>query len=176
MKNIVLIGFMGTGKTSTGRALSQRLGKAFIDLDQYIEEAAGETIPQMFEQRGEAYFRAREREAVEQVAGRQNAVISTGGGTVKDPINVSLLKRRGVMVCLTARPETILARTAHTGERPVLDGEDTGDRLLAIERLLKERERFYAQADFSVDTSDVSPMQVTERIVRALKARGELRG
>lgn len=172
VKNIVLIGFMGTGKTSTGRVLAQKLGAAFLDLDQEIEREAGMAIPDMFAQKGEAYFRAREHEMVERVAGRRNAVISTGGGTVKDPRNVAALRENGVIVCLQADVETILERTASKGERPVLDKEDQGNRRMAIEKLIEERRELYRQADFSVDTSKLSPLQVVEEILHYLKARG----
>ena len=178
MKNVVLIGFMGTGKTSTGKVLAQRLGKAFIDLDSRIEEEYGESIPQMFATKGETYFRECERAVVLKTSDRANAVISTGGGTVKNAENVAALKKHGVMICLTATPEAILERTCRQGTRPILDavGEDKESRLQAIEQLLAERAEMYAQADFEIDTSDASPMQVVERIVKALKSRGELHG
>ena len=97
MKNIVLIGFMGTGKTSTGRMLAARLGAAFIDMDQRIEEETGMSIPAMFEKKGESFFRSREKQLVRRLSARRNAVISTGGGTVKDPENVAMLHRDGVI-------------------------------------------------------------------------------
>lgn len=174
MKNIVLIGFMGTGKTSTGRVLAQRLGAAFLDLDAEIEKAYGMSIPDMFAQKGEAYFRRCEHEMVEKAAARQNAVISTGGGTVKDPENMKALRERGVIVCLKADVDTILARTASKGDRPVLDNEDQGDRRRAVEKLIDERRELYKQADFSVDTSKLSPLQVVDEILHHLKTRGVL--
>lgn len=176
MKNIVLIGFMGTGKTSTGKVLAQRLGKAFIDMDNRIEEEQGVSIPEIFETKGEPHFRQLEKDLVKKLSERANAVISTGGGTIKDPENVALLKKSGLIVCLTASPEVILERTERKGERPVLDGADKGDRLSAIEKLLAEREQFYKQADYFIDTGDMSPLQVAERIVHTLKSRGELHG
>ena len=109
---------------------------------------------------------------VERVADHQNAVISTGGGTVKDPANVALLRKSGVIVCLTADVDTILMRTASKGERPVLDKEDKGDRRRAVETLIEERRPLYRQADFSVDTSKLSPLQVVEEILHYLKTRG----
>ena len=87
-----------------------------------------------------------------------------------------LLKQSGLLVCLTAQPEVILERTERKGERPVLDGADAGDRLSAIESLLAEREQFYRQADFAIDTTELSPLQVVERIIHTLKSRGELHG
>ena len=101
-------------------------------------------------------------------------MISTGGGTVKNPANVEALKSSGVMVCLKANVDTVLERTKSRGTRPVLDREDDGDRRQAVEKLLKERETLYQQADFSVDTSDLSPLQVVEIITKTLKTRGVL--
>ena len=174
MKNIVLIGFMGTGKTRTGKTLAARLGFSFLDLDEAIEQAAGMTIPAIFEQFGEEGFRARESEAVKRAAERRNTVISTGGGTVKSAENMKELRAHGAIVCLTADVDTILARTSMRGQRPVLDGQDTGDRRAAIEQLLAERAGLYAGADYTVDTSEWSPLQVVDDIVKYLRGRGAL--
>ena len=169
MKNIVLIGFMGTGKTSIGRLLATRLGCAFHDLDKKIEEQHGMSIPAMFAQHGEPYFRAREKEAVRDAAGRTNLVIATGGGTVKDPENIALLRQNGVLVALTADVDTILQRTAARGVRPVLDRADAGDRRAAVMRLLEERRTLYEEADIAVDTSGRSPLEAAEYIVQATR-------
>ncbi len=172
-KNIVLIGFMGTGKSSCGKALATRLGSAFIDLDKYIETKEKMSIPEIFAAKGETYFREKEREAVREVVGRKGAVIATGGGTIKDEENFAALKNRGVIVCLTADVDTILARTSRRGERPVLDGQ--ADRRKGIEELLASRQAMYARADYSVDTSSLSPMQVTEEIMGFLRVGGMVR-
>ena len=172
-KNIVLIGFMGTGKSSCGKSLATRLGCAFIDLDKYIESKEKMSIPEIFAAKGEAYFREKEREAVREVVGRKGAVIATGGGTIKDEENFAALKNRGVIVCLTADVDTILARTSRRGERPVLDGQ--ADRRKGIEELLASRQAMYARADYSVDTSSLSPMQVTEEIMGFLRVGGMVR-
>lgn len=174
MKNIVLIGFMGTGKTSTGRMLAARLGAAFIDMDQRIEEEMGMSIPAIFEKKGESFFRSREKQLVKRLSARRNAVISTGGGTVKDPENVAMLHRDGVIICLSASIDAVLERTGRRGQRPVLDRADQGDRREAVEKLMDEREALYKQADFTVDTSELSPLQVVETILRYLKSRGML--
>ncbi len=173
MKNIVLIGFMGTGKSSCGKSLANRLGCAFIDLDKYIENKEGMSIPEIFAAKGEAFFREKEREAVREVTGRKGTVIATGGGTIKDEENFAALKERGVIICLTADIDTILARTERRGERPMLD--EQADRRKGIEELLANRQAMYARADFSVDTSYLSPMQVTEEIMDFLRVGGMIR-
>ena len=162
-KNIVLIGFMGTGKTSLGKLLAQKLGRGFVDLDQKIEKDFGLTITEIFEKHGEKFFRELEKKAVIEVCERKNLVIATGGGTVKDVENIRLLKNSGVLVCLTTEPEEIFNRTERRGERPVLDngGEE---RLATIKKLLAEREKFYSQADYTVDTTDWSPLQIMNDI------------
>ena len=169
MKNVVLIGFMGTGKTSVGRMLAARLGCALHDLDKKIAEQYGISIPEMFTRYGEPYFRAREKEAVREAASRSNVVIATGGGTVKDPENIEALRRNGILVALTADVDTILARTAAHGVRPVLDSADAGDRRAAVVRLLEERRQLYEAADVTVDTSGKSPLQVAENILQAIR-------
>ena len=171
MKNIVLIGFMGTGKSSTGKALAARMGYAFMDLDQKIEEEQGMSIPRMFELHGEEFFRDCEKQMVKRAAARRHTVIATGGGTVKDASNMAALRQHGFVVCLSADVETILERTRRRGSRPVLDGRDEGDRRRAVETLMEERRELYAHADYTVDTSGMSPLQVVEDIVRHLRAR-----
>ena len=174
MKNIVLIGFMGVGKSSTGKILAAKLGAAFIDMDIVIEAEEGISIPEIFAKYGEDCFRKKEADLVERVAIRQDTVVSTGGGTIKNAQNLKKLQNSGVIVSLTADVDTILERTSHRGDRPVLDNADKGDRRAAIEKLLKEREGMYSQADFTIDTSDKSPMQVVDCIIKRLKTRGVL--
>lgn len=172
-KHVVLIGFMGTGKTSCGRMLATRLGCGLVDLDKYIEAKEGMSVPEIFAAKGEDYFRAKEREAVREVLQRKFTVIATGGGTVKDEENFRLLKERGVLVCLTADVDTILARTERRGERPMLDRHE--DRRKTVEELLESRREIYARADYSIDTSRRSPMEVSEEIVDFLRVGGYIR-
>lgn len=167
-KNIVLIGFMGTGKTSIGKLLAAKLGCAFIDLDHKIESDNNMKIPEIFQKYGEAHFRELEKQAVKEAAERRGIVIATGGGTIKDKENMRLLKQSGVVICLTADVDEILLRTESKGDRPVLDAKDKahGNRRAAIEKLLEERQIFYDQADYKVDTTNWSPMQIIGDICR----------
>lgn len=167
MKNVVLIGFMGVGKSSCGRTTAQHLGYRFVDLDKELEKKYGMSIPAMFQEHGEAWFRARETEMVQHWAGQKRVVIATGGGTVKNPENVALLKRNGKIICLSADVEVLLERTARQGRRPVLDAraaELGGDRKAAIISLLAERKPMYEQADYRVDTGRLNPLQVAMEI------------
>lgn len=167
--NLILIGFMGTGKTSIGKLLATKLGRGFIDLDQKIERDTGMSIPKIFEVHGEKYFRELEKSAVRETCAKKNLVIATGGGTVKDSENFRLLKNSGVIICLTCEPEEIFNRTVRRGERPILDG--AGDeRLATIKKLLAEREKFYSKADYTVDTTDWSPMQIMNDICEHFKS------
>ena len=166
--NVILTGFMGTGKTSLGKMLATRLGRPFVDIDKKIEDDAQLSIPKIFERYGEPYFRELERAAVKELSERRGLVIATGGGTVKDEENIRLLKSSGVMICLTTEPEEIFNRTMRRGERPVLDGGGN-ERLETIKRLLAERKPFYDRADYEVDTTTWSPIQIIDAICRYLR-------
>ena len=161
--NIILTGFMGTGKTSLGKLLANKLGRGFVDLDQKIEQDFGMKIPEIFSKHGEKFFRELEKEAVKKISTQKNLVIATGGGTVKDQENIQLLKSSGVIICLTTEPEEIFSRTERRGERPVLDNSGE-ERLETIKKLLAERKKFYDQADYTVDTTDWSPLQIMKDI------------
>src|SRR5687768_13052601 len=118
--NIVLVGFMGTGKSAVGQRLARRLGKRFIDTDLRIVEAAGCSVAAIFQAEGERGFRDRETELLRTLVGSSNGVVATGGGILGRDENVELLQRIGPLVCLTARPELILERTRPWEERPLL--------------------------------------------------------
>ena len=166
--NVILTGFMGTGKTSLGKLLATRLGRPFVDIDKKIEDEAHLSIPEIFERFGEAHFRELEKVAVKDLSERRGLVIATGGGTIKDEENLQLLKSSGVMICLTTEPEEIFNRTARRGERPVLDGGGN-ERLETIKKLLAERKKFYDRADYHVDTTDWSPIQIIDDICKYLR-------
>lgn len=171
MKNVVLIGFMGTGKTSVGKLLAYRLGKSFIDIDKRIEKEMGISIPEIFAKYGEGFFRAKEHEVVTRIAQYKNAVIATGGGVVLNPSNIECLRQKGVIFCLTADPDVILERTGRRPTRPLLQCENPRQ---VIVDLLEKRQPFYDQADYQVDSSVLTPYQVTEEIIACLQKGGYL--
>lgn len=166
--NVILTGFMGTGKTSLGKLLATRLGRPFVDIDKKIEDETQLSIPKIFEQYGEEHFRELERVAVKELSEKRGLVIATGGGTIKDEENFRLLKSSGLLICLTTEPEEILNRTSRRGERPILDGGGD-ERLETIKKLLAERKKFYDRADYQVDTTEWSPLQIIDDICRYLR-------
>ncbi|MBI3615057.1 MAG: shikimate kinase [Candidatus Omnitrophica bacterium] len=168
MNNIILVGFMGTGKSAVGRLLSRRLNRPFLDLDEQIAKEAGRSIPEIFASEGEAGFRKRESDAVAWSSGLKNYLIATGGGVMLDEGNVQRLKKSGVLICLSARPDIIVQRTLSTlPSRPLLsNGPDPREK---VEELLNLRAPFYALADRTVDTSDRSVEQVVEEILKEIE-------
>jgi shikimate kinase len=166
--NVILTGFMGTGKTAVGRRLAKRLGVRFVDADRLIEETAHAPIARIFAEHGEAVFRRLERRAVARVVHGRRQIIAVGGGAFMDPQSRSRLRASGVVVCLTARPRVLLARLGPTlSARPLLAG--ARDPLARIRTLLRQRAAGYAQADLTVETSDLTVEEVGERIWRALR-------
>ena len=147
--NLILTGFMGTGKSCVGRELAEKLGMDFVDIDTLIEENAGMRVPEIFSRFGEPHFRKMEREAVRSLVGCNNKVIATGGGTITNPENLQNLKKIGPVICLTATPETVYERTRAETHRPLLQVPDPISR---IRQLLKKRESHYAQADHHLPT------------------------
>jgi len=168
---IVLIGFMGSGKTSIGRELSRRLGYQFIDTDTLIEEKEGIPISLIFKEKGEDYFREVEQAIVEEVSRMTDAVIATGGGVIKNKRNVENLQKRGIIIWLKTEPEVILKRVMlEGGKRPLLNVEEP---LKEIKRLLAERLSLYMQADIPIDTSFITPGEAVEEIIERLGLQGE---
>jgi shikimate kinase len=160
---IVLTGFMGTGKTQVGRRLARALGRPFVDIDDLIEAATGKTVAEIFASEGEPHFRTVEREAVGKACGVPEAVIATGGGTVLDPENRRRLAAAGPIVCLSARPEDIIRRVGNPASRPLLSG-GAEERIGRIRSLLAERAPTYALAAHTIDTTGLSLDEVVERV------------
>ncbi len=166
MKNIALIGFMGTGKTSVGKKLAQDLGYSFVDTDQEVERITGLTVAEIFKKHGEIRFRSEESLALKRLLKAEGQVIATGGGIVLKPENVGLLKEQTFVVALTARPEVIYQRVETRDSRPLLKG---GDLMAKIIQLMEERKDAYDFADLVVDTSELSPRMIADKIAQALR-------
>lgn len=164
-RNVILCGFMATGKSSVGKRLAAILDYDFLDMDAAIEAEEGISIPQIFSSRGEPAFRKLESSLVDRIAELSRSVIATGGGTIVDPRNLEKLKRCGILVNLTADIQTILLRAGSGDDRPMLRAADREERIRA---LMEQRAHAYAQADFSIDTSALSIDDVVQRIVDKL--------
>ena len=160
--NLILVGFMGTGKSTAGRLLARRLSFSFVDMDQVIEEREGRPISAIFSQAGEPSFRRLERALVQELSARENLVIATGGGVVLNPENIRDFERTGVVVCLTAKPEVILRRVAAENHRPLLEGDDKARRIMD---LLQQRRPLYEALPNRVDTAEHSPEEVVARVL-----------
>lgn len=167
---IVVIGFMGTGKTTVGRLVAERLGRPFVDLDHAIEEGAGVSVAEVFRTQGEPAFRRLETEALGRALEDGHAVVATGGGAACREPNLGMMLGRGLVVALSATPEEVLRRAGKASGRPLLDG--AADPLEAARALLREREPFYGRAHVRVDTVGKAPEVVAAEVLAALAKEG----
>ena len=171
-KNIVLLGFMACGKTFTSRELSKRLGRERVSTDELIEQREGRSIPDIFAQSGEPYFRRVEREVVMEIAARHGLIIDCGGGVAVNEENLNALKKNGVSFYLYASPEAVYRRTKGKTDRPLLN---VSDPLSKIQELLAKRDPHYRKADFLVDSNEDNIGKVVDDILNILShhpARG----
>ncbi|MBN2654149.1 MAG: shikimate kinase [Nitrospirae bacterium] len=157
---------MGTGKSSAGRIIARLLGIRFVDVDHEIESRQGIPIAEIFEKHGEEYFRSIETSAILELSSESPAVISTGGGVVLKDDNVEILRRNGVIVCLTADPQVIYDRVSSSSSRPLLN---SGDLKSKINDILTYREPFYIKADIIIDTSSKTPLETAEEVIKRFK-------
>lgn len=163
-RNIVLIGFMGSGKTSIGKRLSIKMRWEFIDMDDFIEKREGLTINEIFATKGETYFRNTERELCKRFGNAKCKIIATGGGVIKNEKNVKDLKKGGVIVYLKSTPETIAYNLRNDNTRPLLMCED---KLGRIRELLEQREPVYQKyADITIDVSDLNLEETLNTITK----------
>jgi shikimate kinase len=164
--NIFLVGMMGAGKTSVGRILARRLNKEFVDSDHVIEERTGVRIPVIFEIEGEAGFRQRESQIIDELTGRQGIVLATGGGAILAQHNRDLLRSRGTVVYLRASVKDLLHRTRHDKNRPLLQTADPRARLTELFQL---RDPLYQEvAHLTIDTGSQSLAVLLMRLQKAL--------
>ena len=158
-RSVVLTGMMGAGKSSIGRRLAARLGLAFVDADTAIEEAAGMTIPEIFEKHGEPYFRAGEARVIARLLDQGPQVLATGGGAIMDAQTRALIRQKGISIWLKADLDVLLKRTKRRSDRPLAE---------RIKELLPQREPFYAEADITVQSRDEPHETIVDEIMVAL--------
>ena len=161
--NLYLVGFMGTGKTTVGRAVAQRLGFACLDSDQEIERSSGRTVSEIFAQDGEPAFRQKERDFIANGHPDTRTVVACGGGLVVQPGMSEALHRRGVVVCLHASVETILARTERQDNRPLLNVANRAER---VRTLYAEREPIYRRAGTVILTDSRPLRDIVAHVIR----------
>ncbi|HZC36441.1 MAG TPA: shikimate kinase [Chthoniobacterales bacterium] len=165
-RNVVLIGFMGTGKSSVGRELARRWGFRFLDTDAIIRNQCGKSIPEIFSVLGEPYFRDLEFATLNRLLHCRCSVIATGGGIVIQPRNLALLAKLGIAIWLKADQATIFERVSRNKNRPLLQTPDPEG---TIARLLVERAPLYeSAADLVVDSSGLSHHEVAEQVIAGL--------
>jgi shikimate kinase len=163
IRNIILVGFMGTGKTTLGRALADRLKRDFVDMDVELETRAGKPIPRIFDEDGEPVFRRMERDLAVELSRRSNLVIAAGGGIVLNPDNIRDFGATGQVICLKAAPDEILRRVSGFSHRPLLEQGDKGER---IRKLLVVRQPFYDAIPCQVDTTGKTVAEVAAEILK----------
>lgn len=168
MHNIVLIGFMGCGKSAVGRRLAAKLRYKHLDTDSEIEKITGKTVAQIFSKYGPIRFRSEENVLLKKIVGKQKMVISTGGGMVMDPENVKLLKNDGILVHLYADEEVVYKRVKGKRNRPLLN---KGDLRQKIHELLSERAEAYQVAELTIDTGKHSIDEIVDQIIHYLQER-----
>jgi len=168
MKNLVLVGFMGSGKTDAGKLAAARLGMKFVDMDNIIERRHNQTISLIFETKGEAHFRKQERALVRELADEEDQVIATGGGVVLDANNLRDFGRTGIVICCWVDAGVAYERTKDAKHRPLLEESDV-DRRTRTETLLRDRERLYKAIPLRIDTSAMTVEQQAGEIVRIYK-------
>jgi len=164
-RTIVLVGLMGAGKTKIGRRLAARLNLPFFDSDTEIEAAAGETIEEIFRNRGEAVFRDGERRVIARLLAQPVHVLATGGGAFMDPETRAVIARCGVSVWLRADLDVLLARVARRTNRPLLQQSDPRT---VLAELIERRHPIYAEADLTIDSGDGPLELTTTRVIAAL--------
>ncbi|ABO49555.1 shikimate kinase [Desulforamulus reducens MI-1] len=173
MKNIVLVGFMGSGKSSIGHRLARKLGYQFVDTDYAIEEVTGLTVEQIFAKHGIKRFRGEEVLLVSKLADKEGVVIATGGGLVLNSQNVEKLQQNGIFICLQASPETICKRVKNKRTRPLLARGNLKEKVI---KLLQERKDAYDMADLTISTDHLEPDDIVKIIYKFLLERGVIHG
>jgi shikimate kinase len=167
MKNIALIGLMGSGKTTIGALLAQKLKLNFVDIDTEIEKKEKSTISEIFAHKGESFFRELETQALKEFAGKTNQIISTGGGAVQNTENLDFLKQNCITIYLKTSPEVLFERLKDDASRPLLQNPDP---LATLKELLKKRQDNYQKADIIIDTDNKTTDKIVNEIIKNVKS------
>lgn len=166
MKNLFLIGFMGTGKTTISEELQKKTGRELLDMDKEIERKEGKTVSEIFEQEGEDYFRNLETEFLKEMQKKESVIVSCGGGVPLREVNVEEMRKSGVIVLLSATPQTIYERVKDSHDRPILEENKSA---AFIQKLMEKRQPFYQKAaDLEICTDGKSVEKIVKEITDAL--------
>ncbi len=166
MKNIYLVGFMGSGKSTVGKILAEKLNMNFVDIDKLIEEKEGMKIKDIFEQKGESYFRELERKQIKAVVKQEGLVVSTGGGLGANLDNMNFMKKNGDVVWLDVSLNIVLNRLKNDQDRPLLKQPTE-----KIKQLFEERKNVYRLANIRINADKKTPSQIVEEILTKIKRR-----
>ena len=169
MNNLFLIGFMGAGKSSVSAGLGRMLGREVVEMDERIAAQEGMSIPELFAQKGEPYFRACETALLKSFAQGAPRIVSCGGGVPLREENVAAMRESGTVVLLTASPEVILERVKDSDERPLLQGHKDVPYIAAL--MEQRRPKYEAAADITVDTSRLNIEEVCRQVLRQVSER-----
>jgi shikimate kinase len=173
MKNKILFlaGFMGSGKSTIGPILANTMGWNFYDLDKVIEEKIGMKVSEIFEKLGEKYFRKEEKDILHELIKKENIIVSLGGGTIVNEENLNSVKKAGKLIYLKASPSIVYERLRFKRDRPVLTQDGTinlgkNEFIDKVSKLMETRKKFYEQADFTIDTDNISIGLTVDKIVK----------
>lgn len=170
-KNVYLVGFMGTGKTTIGRELARLMGRKFIDIDQEIERRKSMSVAEIFEKQGETAFRQAEQEVALELASEANRIVATGGGTILNPVIFEAFENSGMLVCLYTQTDDLVDRLQRTDKRPLLRGQSEDEVRLRVDRLLEERQNIYNKVTLRIDTTQLTPLTAAKKIHDVVSVR-----
>lgn len=165
MQNIVLVGFMGTGKSAVGKKLSEQLGMKFVEMDDYIEKREGMIINDIFSNKGEPYFRDVETAVAREIGEKESLIISAGGGCVLRKENVEALGENGILICLNATEDEIFSRVKDRMHRPLLHGNNPKQK---IRELLQRRKPYYDKIEVQINTTGKTIDQVANEVEKVI--------
>jgi shikimate kinase len=167
MKNIAIIGLMGSGKSTIGALLAKKIRLNFVDIDEEIEKRTNTTISEIFKKKGEPFFRKLETTTIEEFATKSNQIISTGGGAVQNEQNLKILQQNSTLIYLKTSLNVIFERIKNETQRPLLQNSDP---LGTLQELLEKRQKNYEKADIIVDTDNKTTDEIVNEIIKNVKS------